>query len=295
MNAVRALAGLTAVAAVATGCGSSTPTIIAVPTLAVDLGTIDVGDGKTFHVSVPVDERTRRLLTTDARIQPHSDVVDLHSTGSGPGYIDMEVLTHRVANCAGFGTAASVMRDDREVLRLDLKAKVRRAFEIRPITEGSRYALRMAPGFPPPVATDFSDGVAVQIVPTGSETAELVVTRKRPPLVPGGMVRLMDRASRDSQTIELPMSSVPVSCGRLGELVDRNGEMIIRANSALTPDKPDVEVVLDPPGAYEIKRRGYVGGKLTLTLASLTRSPVDLRIGFRRKGRWVEVQSCQVD
>jgi hypothetical protein len=203
--------------------------------------------------------------------------------------------TRHIANCDGFGTTASVMRNGKEVAVLDLKAKVRRAFQIEPITEGSRYALKIPKGFELPSVVDHSDGLDGRVVQTSSGSAELVVKRTKPALVPGGMIRLMDWKSRDSQVVTLPLPKVETSGSSIGAIVQSDGKMIISAFSDLTPDKKGVEVVLDPPGLYTIQSRGYKDGKLTLTLQSTTRTPGDLCVGFKRQGEWVEIDRYQVN
>lgn len=279
-----------------TGChpptASGLPTSGLSPSLSVDLGTFDAGDGKTSRVRIAVTPEQREILSDrENRISVHTNALDLMYAGSRPGYVVLEGTTHRVANCEAFSTVATVERDGETLLTLDLKAKVRRAFTITPIQEGKRYALTLAPGVSPPTVVSRPSEMDAKVVATGPRTAELILNRTAPPLVPGGVVRLLDRPSNDNRTIRLPQPTVSVSSAQTGTLVDKNGETTVRANSALTPDKPDVEIVLDPPGTYEIVRRGYANGKLTLVLRATTPVPTDVHIGFRRKGGWVEFQT----
>jgi|GEM_PF-4944395 len=283
------------VAVLAWGCSSSHPAAPTVPTISVDLGTVDVGDMKDFHASIQADDRIKSLLGSGSTLRPNSDTMNLFWEGSGPGYMRLGGYTRHVANCEGFGTTASVMTDGKETALLDLKVKVRRAFQIVPITDGSRYALKVSRGFDLPSVVDHSEGIDAKVEWTGPESAELVVTRTKSALVPGGMIRLMDRKTRDSQVVLLPLPAVPTSGYSVGSLVQSDGRMTISANGDLTPDKKDVEVVLDPPGAYEIQSRSYKNGKLTLTLVPLTRTPTDLCVGFRRHGKWAEIDRYQVD
>ncbi|RYG86549.1 hypothetical protein EON77_03600 [bacterium] len=280
------------------GCGWISLKRAAVPSvpprLVVDLGTLDQAQGKPFEVTMPASPALQETLST-GDIQMHCDLIDLRCMLTAPGTVTFYGTTVHLPNQTSFATTASVALAGTSVLALDLRAKVRPAFEISPIVEGERYEIRMAPGVAAPVAVEHTDGLVAKVTPTGTDRAELVLTRERPARVPGGMVRLLDRASGSSRAIALPLPPMESTSTRSGTLVEPNGEMIIGACSALTPDRPDVEVVLDPPGAYEILRRGYVGGKLTLTLRSITRVPADVTVGFRRRGRWVEVQKNYLD
>jgi len=266
-----------------------------VPTIRVDLGTVDAGDMKDFRASIQADDQAKRLLGSDTTIRPNSNSMDLYWAGSGPGYMLLSGYTHHVANCDSFGTTASVMRDGKQAAMLDIKAKVRRAFQIQPITEGRRYALKIPHGVGLPSVVDHSEGIDAKVVLTGPESGELVVTRTKPALVPGGMIRLMDWKSRDSQVVMLPLPSVPASGWSVGSLEQRDGTMTIWANGGRASGMKDVEVVLDPPGMYKIRNRVCKDGELTLTLQSMTRTPSDLSVGFKRQGKWIEIDRYQVD
>jgi len=281
------------VVVLAWGCSASKQT--PVPEIVVDLGTVDVGDMKDFRASIQANERVKGLMTAGSTIHPNSNSMDLYWVGSGPGYMLLGGNTHHIANCDSFGTTASVMKDGQETALLNLKIKMRRAFQILPTTDGIRYSLRIPRGFDLPSVVDHSDGIDAKVVRTGPESAEMEVARTRAALVPGGMIRLVDWKTGDSQVVMLPLPPVAVCSSTVGRIVSSDGKMTISANGDLTPDKKDVEVVLDPPGAYEIQSRGYKDGKLTLTLQSMTRMPTDLCIGFKRQGKWVEIEHYQVD
>lgn len=292
--ALRRLALIAALGISVGGCGWLTgapAAVVPLPTLTLDLGTVPVGDNKETRVRVPATE-AQRAAFDGGHVQVHANNILVSWAGSGSGYLDLVVTTNRIRECEAFSTTAGVERNGVTVMDLEIKAKVRRAFEVKPLLEGKRYELLLAPGIALPEAIDCSSGLEAEIRSIGTSRAEVVLTRTAPALVPGGSVRLIDRASGDTRVIVLPVTGdvVQTTSMRMGTLVGNDHKLTIGANSALTPDKPGVEVVIDPPGAYRVTQRQYTSGKFTVTLRSGTRHPVDAAVGFRRKGRWMEIQ-----
>ena len=250
---------------------------------------------KVIRVSIPADDQVKGLFGSGSTIETNSNTMHLYWAGSGPGYMLLGGYTGHVANCDGFRTTASVMRNGKEIALLELNTKVRRAFEILPAKEGSSYGLKISPGFDLPAVVDHSDGIEVKLVRTGAEYGSLNVTRSKPALVPGGMIRLLDRKSGDSQVIMLPLPPVEVSGTSTGNIVSSDGTMTVTSNDYKGLDMTDTEVVLDPPGAYKIRSQVNKSGYLTVTLQCLTRVPTDVSVGFKRHGKWFDIERYQVN